>query len=334
MLNTLFCFQIKVMKYCLLASILLFAQLGHSQTNPTLSTDLLGRWINQTHGYAMVLQFHDQKNGTFDGVNFNYQLKNTETLVLYINGAPTNYHYQLLSNQFTLSGGELDGALVFKKEAKQSVDKMTSETLQTENTAKPNAIIGRWKGNGELIEFRSDGICVFQNEEIRYRLFENQILLDLAQQTIAMNYTLRENDLRLELNKQKFSYRREGVEVRKPVDRHPTALTGRWCYINAQMSSSAGTTEACLTLYANGQYTYATEKSTNTNAILFWGGSNVQEDDSGSWWYAGEKIHYQSKQTGKTGSYQLEKRNHPENKKPMLVFDGSTYVAQYQKAAW
>jgi hypothetical protein len=35
-----------------------------------------------------------------------------------------------------------------------------------------------------------------------------------------------------------------------------------------------------------------------------------------------------------SGSYVLEKRNHPKNNDPMIVLDGEPYVTYYQKPRW
>jgi len=325
-------------------------QLGYGQNTPAA---LLGKWVNQDFGYAMVIEFKDGQQGAFEGENFSYQLKNETTLVLLIDGVPTTYGYQLQGDQLTLNGGDLDAAISFKRAGSQTTlpTPSTTSTVPTPSTnptpsttptlSTANAIHGRWKGNGEILEFRPDGKCIFKGTAMSYSLDNKQIMVQLEQQTIPVNYTLKDNELQLVVSDKTFNYYREGTEIPKSFSRNPAELVGKWCYMSNYMlnSNSGGGTggssaEECITLHANGQFEYYSESSMSTNTEGYWGGTNSQNSDSGSWWFDGEKIHYQSQRTGKSGSYVLEKRNHPKNRDPMIVLDGRSYVTQYQKAPW
>jgi hypothetical protein len=174
-----------------------------------------------------------------------------------------------------------------------------------------------------------------------YSVTTNQILFVVREQNVPVAYTLTDNELQLSLNNMTSTYRKEGSPPRKSGSKNPPELAGKWCYMsNSMLNSNSGggtggsSSEECITLHPNGQFDYYAESSMSTNTDAYWGGTNAQNSDSGSWWFDGEKIYYQSQRTGKSGSYQLEKRNHPKNRDPMLVLDGRAYVTQYQKAPW
>ena len=66
----------------------------------------------------------------------------------------------------------------------------------------------------------------------------------------------------------------------------------------------------------------------------YYGGTNSQGSDQGTWYVQGDRIYYNSQSKG-PGSYRLEKRNHPKNvNDPMIILDGTAYVTAYQKAPW
>lgn len=338
------------MKNLLLWAWLLLAQLAFAQPKTTAPAGLLGKWVNQDFGYAMLLEFNDAQSGSFEGESFSYQLKNAETMVLLIDGVPTTYRYQLQGDRLTLSGGDLDAAISFTRSGSpaSSTSSAASPTPLTPSTrsttptpSAPSSIIGLWIGSSDTIEFRSNGKCLFKGMELDYTVTENQILLDVRDQKLPVTYRLAENELQLSLNNQTSFYRKEGSPPRTSASKNPPELAGKWCYMSNYMlnSNSGGGTggssnEECITLHPNGQFEYYAERSMSTNTDAYWGGTSSQNNDSGTWWFDGEKIHYQSQRTGKSGSYQLEKRNHPKNRDPMIVLDGRAYVTQFQKAPW
>lgn len=72
----------------------------------------------------------------------------------------------------------------------------------------------------------------------------------------------------------------------------------------------------------------------DTNTDAFYAGTSSQSSDFGTWNYDGTRIYYNSQNGQGSGSYLLEKRNHPKNGDPMIVLDGETYVTYYQKNPW
>ena len=108
-------------------------------------------------------------------------------------------------------------------------------------------------------------------------------------------------------------------------------LVGKWCDAGA-MSTGGGSSSrmACIELKPDGTYTYNAESSRSVAA-----GSTVsQSSDAGRWSYNGTQLIAQSR-SGRTNTYNLEKRNHPKNKRdPMICLNGACYVTFYNKPAW
>lgn len=91
---------------------------------------------------------------------------------------------------------------------------------------------------------------------------------------------------------------------------------------------------ACMELKADGTYAYNAESSRSVNTSIVYGGTSSQSSDSGRWSYNGTQLIAQSR-SGQTHTYNLEKRNHPKNKRdPMICLNGSCYVTYYNKPAW
>ena len=108
-------------------------------------------------------------------------------------------------------------------------------------------------------------------------------------------------------------------------------LVGKWCDVGA-MSTGGGSSSrmACIELKADGTYTYNAESSRSVSA----GSYASQSSDAGRWSYNGTQLVAQSR-SGQTNTYNLEKRNHPKNKRdPMICLNGQCYVTYYNKPAW
>lgn len=111
----------------------------------------------------------------------------------------------------------------------------------------------------------------------------------------------------------------------------PAELAGQWVFFaNFNANNGGGSSrQKQLTLRADGSYTYTAESvSTNPNGAA-WGDQN----DAGRWSVDGARITFRSN-TGESRTCSLEKRNHPKNRDPMLVIDGSSFVTATQRAPW
>jgi hypothetical protein len=108
-------------------------------------------------------------------------------------------------------------------------------------------------------------------------------------------------------------------------------LVGKWCDV-AAMSTGGGSSSrmACFELKPDGTYIYNAESSRSVAA----GSYASQSSDAGRWSYKGGQLIAQSR-SGQTHTYNLEKRNHPKNRRdPMICLNGQCYVTFYNKPAW
>jgi len=108
-------------------------------------------------------------------------------------------------------------------------------------------------------------------------------------------------------------------------------LVGKWCDMRSMSTYQGGSSSmACFELKRDGTYTYNAESSRSVSA----GSTASQSSDAGRWTYKGNQLIAQSR-SGQTHTYNLEKRNHPKNKRdPMICLNGQCYVTFYNKPAW
>jgi hypothetical protein len=338
--------------FCCTLPFIPFAQIGQKK----ISNQISGIWQNQTAGIQMMLLLDVDGKGEFDGESIQYIIENNK-LILTSNQShlKTIYTFRLESNTLTLSDGDLDAPVVFtrfssgKDQALPSPteSKIPSDVVNLPNTnpskeasAISSAIYGTWSGNGESIEFKNNMQCIYLGQTYAYDLTATHCTLKTTQGNIIMAYTIQGDQLTLTINGQKITYQKGSSGVLNNTTNNTNRrvameLVGKWCYVNVNSTASGGSSSnQCITLNGNGTYEYYGEtfRSVNTNAYA--GGTASQSGDRGTWSYDGQKIYYVSATGVGSGSFTLEKRNHPKNNDPMIVLDGVTYVTFYQKDSW
>jgi hypothetical protein len=193
-------------------------------------------------------------------------------------------------------------------------------------SATSTELIGLWAGEGEVIEFRSDGKCRYEGEIYDYELSLGHLLIRTAFGKVAFAYSIRQGKLILTADGVQSSYTRmtsadQVVPVHKDV-RYPKDLIGRWCYLKSTTGAYSG---RCITLNADGTYMYQEETSRSVETDELAGGSTSSSSDSGT---------YTSVDRG-SGSFKLERRNHPVNKNdPMIVLDNEPFVTTERRPPW
>jgi hypothetical protein len=299
-----------------------------------------GTWLNNSFGYQMALVLRADGTGEFDGEAIRYTTKeNKFSMFIVADGQTLVYNYTLQGNSLTMSGGDLDETVVF---ARSDASTGAPVPAQQQQITGDKNLIGLWSGNNETIEFTKDGKCNYVGQTYPYQAANGQVTLQTVQGNLVMAYTVKGNQLSLTVNGQTISYTKGNVSAKQ--NNTPTAgggkrvaqeLVGKWCYVNVNSTNSGGSsTEQCITLKADGTYEYDGETSRSVNTNAYAGGTNTQSSDRGTWTYDGTRVYYTSSAGAGSGSYVLEKRNHPKNNDPMIVLDGTTYVTYYQKAPW
>jgi hypothetical protein len=308
---------------------------------------LTGIWQNNQFGYQMTLMLNADGSGEFDGEMIKYTTQ-ANKLSLVQDGQTTVYTYVLQGNSLTLSGGDLDGNIVFTKggtQNTQAIQNQTPQTVQQQNTGSQNAneVIGIWSGNGESIEFKSNGQCSYAGNTFQYQVSQGHITLITPQGNAMLAYSVKGNQLMLSANGQQFTYTKGTGNVGQAPAQSQTQtgggrvaqeLVGKWCWTNVNSTNTGGSSSSeCIVLNGNGTFEYASERSMDTNTSSFYAGTSSQGSDRGTWWVQGDRIYYNSQARGQ-GSYQLQKQNHPKTGDPMIVLDGEPYVTYFQKPRW
>jgi hypothetical protein len=308
-----------------------FSQIGAK----TQQNKIEGVWMNNDMGYQMLVMLGSKGSGEFDGEVIKYSTQ-ANKLVITQEGVSTTYAFNIENNSLTLSGGDLDSSITFKRNGG------VSNQAEHSNVSSSNAseIIGTWSDKGELITFSPSGQCTYLGQNYPYSITSNQLTFQTSQGNIVMAYIVKNNQLTLSANGKDVVYSKGNnsnatqTNQNQGDKRVAQELVGKWCYVNVTTTNSGGaTSDECITLKADGTYEYYSERSMSTNTDAFWAGTNSQNGDRGTWTFDGNRI-YNNSQTNGQGSYQLQKVNHPKNGDPMIVLDGKAYVTYYQKSPW
>lgn len=202
-------------------------------------------------------------------------------------------------------------------------------------SATSNELIGLWSGEGEVIEFRSDGKCRYVGETYEYEISQGHLLIETSSGKIIFAYAIKSGRLILTAEGQQSVYTKmTSADQVKPVRRdarNPADLVGQWCYLKSSTGSYSG---RCITLRADGTYLYREENSRSVQSESVAGGTSTGNSDSGTWYVAGDRLYYESPTEG-NGSYKLERRNHPVNAQdPMIVLDDEPFVTTVSRPPW
>ena len=303
-----------------LSSTLISASTGFAQT-----TSLPGSWKSDQFGHVMILQLDKDGSGTFEGSPLRYTIKGTSLLIT-IAEETVDYTFNLSGNRLVLASGDLDGQVVFQRTS-GGADAVFSSTSQE--------LIGLWSGSGEMIEFKAGGSCVYGGSEFPYRVSQGHLIIETTNGKVIFEYAIEQKSLILTANGQRSIYSRPfGSSPPAPTKKEGKVLlelVGQWCYMN---STNNAQSSRCITFRADGTYSYLAEGSRNVNTPDVSGGTSSQDADTGTWYVYGDRIYYQGRIAG-SGSFHLEKRNHPKNvKDPMIVLDGEPFVTTTQRPPW
>lgn len=329
----------------LLLPIISFSQIGAK----TQQNKLQGIWHNNDFGYQMTLMLNADGSGEFDGESIRYSSQ-ANKLQITQQGITNHYTFTLQQNSLTLSGGDLDAPITFTRSgAEQTATQASHSSQQSQpsapatasasNASIPAELIGVWSGNGEMLEFKKEGQVVYQGQTYPFQVSNGHIIAQTPQGTYMYQYAISGDELSFSGNGQTVKYKRGTAGAVKAVPKAGEAkvvpeLVGKWCYIKVSTSGTGGSmSNECYTLKADGTYEYYYESSRSVNTGDMYGGTASQDGDRGTWSFDGMNLHYNSNTKG-SGSYTLEKRNHPKTGDPMIVLNGYTYVTYFNKTPW
>ncbi len=191
------------------------------------------------------------------------------------------------------------------------------------------SIVGYWRNASGYARFNADGTGVMDGTPGRYEIRGNELALIGQQGQVALQFELRGDVLTLMANGKSIALNRVKEEAGDGSIR--PELVGKWCWISVTQAQKGGRQSSrCITLNVDGSYIYAGE----TDSYNPYGSATSQFSDAGSWTATETTLTARSR-SGKTIVYQLEKRNHPQNRNdPMIVLNGDTFVTQYARQPW
>lgn len=201
-------------------------------------------------------------------------------------------------------------------------------------------LLGRWKSDEAVIEFRSNGSITINDEEYIYKVKNSVITVSNLEGSMAFPYSLDGDTLIVDFQGREIVYRRlkagsdkavigKGGNSGTGVGGIVPEFVGKWCYLANLTGSNSYRSSRCFTLYANGTYEYSGE----TSSSGAYGSSVGQSYDTGRWAATRTTLTAVSNKNG-TITYPIELRNHPKNGDPMIVVDGDAYVTQTQRPSW
>jgi hypothetical protein len=329
----------------------LFAQIG-AKVSPTSSSSIQGDWLNTDFGFDMKLSLKAGGKGVFDEEAISYTI-NGKQLIIKSQSGNVTYSFNIAVNTLTLSGGDLDQAITFKRSATvaptQASDKvpLSSKTVVNDNS-KLDKLLGQWTTDGADLEFKSDGKGQYNGNPFTYTLNGNTLTSrDLSGESqflvmfLGKSMTLMGSGVNATFVRGHAGYKAEtspaGQNASTNLNGGGTAdqsIVGKWCYVSSLTNPNASSSSSrCININANGTYAYQSESSISGYGGGYYGGSNSQNADSGTWKLSGNRIYVNSRSQGNK-VYTFEKRNHPKNGDPMIIIDGDPYVTYYQRSPW
>ncbi|MBL7848524.1 MAG: hypothetical protein JNL40_13730 [Cyclobacteriaceae bacterium] len=299
-------------------------------TQAQSGSSLVGTWQYSQAGEVQTLILNGDGTGSLNSENLQYQIQGNLLAVTTSSGTVV-YTFGLQGNKLSVTGGDIEGLMVFVKLEQSS--RAPAQQPSFSSTSKD--LLGTWSGEGEVIEFRSSGICRYNEILIPYRISQGHVILQASTGDISFAYTVKAGRLVLAANGQQAVYQKiSEVAPSSPVtkkERNPADLVGQWCYLKSSTGTFSG---RCITLNADGTYRYTEERSMSVQTEEISGGTASQGSDSGTWYVQGDRLYYQSTTRG-SGSYRLERRNHPKNvNDPMIVLDDEPFVTTTQRPPW
>jgi hypothetical protein len=222
---------------------------------------IYGRWSNSEFGHEMVLQLNQDGSGELEAEPIKFVLQTGNKLVITQEGERNTYSYVLSGDALTVSGGDLDQPITFKRGGASGQAATQTGASAYSNSAQ--SLNGTWTGYGETITFNA-GQCIYQGQTYPFSTNGNNIVVQTGQGVLTMPYALNENQLTLAVNGQSLTYNKGNASSSANTSSAPVSsgggnidlsLVGKWCYVNVTSTNSGGSsTDQCITINANGTY--------------------------------------------------------------------------------
>lgn len=213
------------------------------------------------------------------------------------------------------------------------------------------AVTGTWnaqvEGRNVELQLRGDGTGSYDGAALTWQMMAGMLLVESGGEVAS--YAVSVQGERMTVSGGDFSgpvnFQRGKAATAKPAAKQAQAsssggaradLTGKWCYAGSftNINNGGGSQSSrCFELRGDGSYVYHYEGSVSAYGGGMYGGSSSQSGDSGRWSATATTLTAQSASSG-AKTYQLQLRNHPKNRDPMICLDGDCYTTYWQKAPW
>jgi hypothetical protein len=172
---------------------------------------IYGIWQNSQFGFQMTMMLNEDGSGEFDAEVITFKTQNNKLIVTQA-GATTSYTFSLKENALTLSGGEITEPITFTRldysnpNYNSPTDYQSTNVQPNVNTLVDTKLVGTWTGNGETIEFKANGQCIYLGYLYQYQASQGYIVLQTVQGNLMFGYAVTGNQLNLTANGMVVTY--------------------------------------------------------------------------------------------------------------------------------
>lgn len=195
--------------------------------------------------------------------------------------------------------------------------------------------LGIWKNTNSEFELKKDGTTVLGGFPAQYT-YQNGIMTFDFGAGIKMKYkvTISGNTMTSTgYGKTEVYQRAASKNTTSAVSNTKSVksgggkeIAGEWCKFSNSTNYSYSS-QTCITLYANGTYTYSGNSSTSGA----YGSTAGQSGDSGTWSYDGKVLHINSRANG---SIQYSCTKTYSGRDVALNIDGTVFVTTQNRGGW
>ena len=199
-------------------------------------------------------------------------------------------------------------------------------------------LFGKWKGNNETLDFRSNGEYYYNNVPLQYQYDGSTITVVTPRGNLMIPARVNGSELTVVINGQSFTYYRDGTEIDESEPVRSTGndgreIAGKWCHQTSSSSNTGGSYHRqCLSLNPDGTFTFEAEGSMDARGYdqyggqTFNGGVSSNDGSRGTWSFEGATI--------KLNGIAMSCQKTYYNSDPALNINGSLFVTYYRRAPW
>ena len=158
---------------------------------------IYGTWQNSQLGYQLTLILKRDGTGELDGEQIKY-VNEPGILSVTAEGETIKYSYVLSDNSLTLSGGDFEGKVIFKRNGEAGLVEKAKQVPIAQTTTRINkALLGSWSTDDETIQFNPDGTCIYLDKTFLYEATPDNVTLTTSNGKVTFAYEVKGRELTL-----------------------------------------------------------------------------------------------------------------------------------------